>query len=300
MQFELPFGLGKQRVSGDESLAVGGQRVPLHLVRNRRARRYVLRLARDGSARLTIPRGGSAGEAKRFAERNLAWLEKQLLRHAAQPVRSAVWADGTEILYRGERVRLVVSRPSMAEKPKSASASERACELVPDNCSSRREETQTHLESAADSSLLTSAATGDSCPSASGPFLVHFDSESVPINGTEVDLRPPVEKYLRRMATQELTECVFELAALHQSAVQRVSVRNQRSRWGSCSRRGTISLNWRLVQTPVFVRDYIILHELAHLKEMNHSARFWREVARLCPEFEQAECWLKQHAELLR
>jgi len=77
-----------------------------------------------------------------------------------------------------------------------------------------------------------------------------------------------------------------------------VSVRNQRSRWGSCSRHGTISLNWRLVQTPTFVRDYIILHELAHLKEMNHSKRFWREVARLCPDFGRAERWLKEHPDL--
>jgi hypothetical protein len=56
--------------------------------------------------------------------------------------------------------------------------------------------------------------------------------------------------------------------------VARVTVRNQKSRWSSCSRRGTISLNWRLIQTPGFVRDYIILHELAHRRQMNHSATF--------------------------
>ena len=88
--------------------------------------------------------------------------------------------------------------------------------------------------------------------------------------------------------------------AFGQIRVQRVTVRNQRSRWGSCSRRGTISLNWRLVQTPEFVRDYIVLHELAHLREMNHSPRFWREVARLCPNFAEAEKWLKANAALLR
>jgi predicted metal-dependent hydrolase len=93
---------------------------------------------------------------------------------------------------------------------------------------------------------------------------------------------------------------VFELALAHGFSVRRVTVRNQRSRWGSCSVRGTISLNWRLVQTPDFVRDYIVLHELAHLKEMNHSRRYWREVARLCPEFEQAEKWLKQNSGLLK
>jgi predicted metal-dependent hydrolase len=81
---------------------------------------------------------------------------------------------------------------------------------------------------------------------------------------------------------------------------RRVTVRNQRSRWGSCSRHGTISLNWRLIQTPTHVQDYIILHELCHLREMNHSARFWREVERVCPNSAAAERWLNQHSALLR
>jgi len=83
---------------------------------------------------------------------------------------------------------------------------------------------------------------------------------------------------------------------LHGVNVARVTVRNQKSRWGSCSRRGTISLNWRLIQTPGFVRDCIILHELAHRWQMNHSARFWREVETVCPKYETAERWLKQHS----
>jgi len=114
------------------------------------------------------------------------------------------------------------------------------------------------------------------------------------------DFHPPANIEKMRQGTP-LTEeeRVPWLAALHNLPVRRVTVRNQRSRWGSCSRRGTISLNWRLVQAPDFVRDYIVLHELAHLKEMNHSRRYWGEVARLCPDFPAAECWLKQHSILL-
>ena len=74
-----------------------------------------------------------------------------------------------------------------------------------------------------------------------------------------------------------------------------------RSRWGSCSANGTISLNWRLVQTPEMVRDYIIYHELMHLREMNHSARFWALVATLTPEVEAPRAWLRTNgARLLR
>jgi predicted metal-dependent hydrolase len=109
-----------------------------------------------------------------------------------------------------------------------------------------------------------------------------------------------VERQLRGLAAEELPPRLFELARRHGLCVQRVTVRNQRSRWGSCSRRGTISLNWRLIQTPPFVRDYILLHELAHFIEMNHSRRFWAEVARLCPEFAQAERWLKNNGDLLK
>jgi predicted metal-dependent hydrolase len=129
---------------------------------------------------------------------------------------------------------------------------------------------------------------------------VCFAGEKVKVAESAVKLRPQIERHLWRLAARELPARVFELAEQHDFAVRRVTVRNQRSRWGSCSRRGTVSLNWRLVQAPAFVRDYIVLHELAHIKEMNHSPRFWNEVARLCPGFAEAERWLKEHQAVLR
>lgn len=129
---------------------------------------------------------------------------------------------------------------------------------------------------------------------------IYFGTEQITADNVVVDLRPVIEKHLRRLALQELPPRVMELAAQHGISVCRVTVRNQKSRWGSCSRRGTISLNWRLIQSPAFVRDYIILHELAHRRQMNHSDKFWQEVARLCPDYLEAERWLKQHVQLLR
>jgi predicted metal-dependent hydrolase len=79
-----------------------------------------------------------------------------------------------------------------------------------------------------------------------------------------------------------------------------VVVRDQRSRWGSCSHRREISLNWRLLQAPGFVRDYLVVHELMHLREMNHGARFWMHVEAACPGWREAEAWLKRHNEVLR
>ncbi|HEY3762709.1 MAG TPA: SprT family zinc-dependent metalloprotease [Verrucomicrobiae bacterium] len=223
-------------------LTVRGRQIPLAIIRNNQARRYLLKLRSDGSARLTIPRRGSITEGRRFAERNTEWLAQQLEKLAAHPVEPKQWLIGTEIFFRGELVR------------------------------------------------IESDAAGS----------IHFGTERMKVSAAQSDLRSAIQNHLRNLASQELPPRVMELAALHGMNVSRVTVRNQKSRWGSCSRRGTISLNWRLIQTPIFVRDYIILHELAHRRQMNHSEKFWQEVERLFPDYLQAERWLKQHANLLR
>ena len=136
-------------------------------------------------------------------------------------------------------------------------------------------------------------------PSTSRPFVA-LAADVFYLRTLEGDLRAPLEAQFARRAKIELPGRAWELAAITKSEMKHVSVRNQRSRWGSCSANGTVSLNWRLVQTPDFVRDYIILHELMHLRQMNHSDRFWREVERLCPNYAIAERWLKVNRSLLR
>jgi len=124
---------------------------------------------------------------------------------------------------------------------------------------------------------------------------IRLGTELIKLPDLSVDLRPAIQRHLRKLAQQQLPVRVLELASLHDIDISRVSVRNQKSRWGSCSKRGTISLNWRLIQTPAYVRDYIILHELAHRRQMNHSDKFWEEVERLCPDYRTAEDWIKLH-----
>jgi predicted metal-dependent hydrolase len=112
-------------------------------------------------------------------------------------------------------------------------------------------------------------------------------------------LRPLVERWYRRKAARELPAMLMRLARAHDISVARVSVRDQRSRWGACSSRGTITLNWRLIQVPNFVREYVLLHELMHRRELNHSRRFWRLVAACCPRHLEARGWLKREGKLL-
>jgi predicted metal-dependent hydrolase len=165
----------------------------IHFVRMRRARRYVMRVRPDGDLRVTIPRGGSKAEARRFADKHLEWARRQ-------------------------RARVLESK-----RPASA------------------------------------------------------------------------DRELRVRAATELPPRLLELAARHGVVVTRVSIRNQRSRWGSCSPSGHIALNFRLLLMPPEVREYILIHELMHLRQPNHSIRFWRLVEAACPGFRNAERWLKEH-----
>jgi predicted metal-dependent hydrolase len=230
--------------SQSEWLEVGSHRIPIHFVRVNRARRYILRLRHDGSAQVTVPRRGSVVEAHRFAQRNSAWLERQLLRPVVVPPPVPPWRIGSELLFRGELV---------------------------------------WIESVSDDD----------------PGLVRFGTETLRTPVGMEDLRPLIERHLWALAASELPPHVHAHAVAHGLRVRRVTVRNQRSRWGSSSRRGTISLNWRLIQTPRFVSEYIILHELMHQKEMNHSDRFWHAVQQVCPDYHLAEIWLQQHTRLL-
>src|SRR2546426_4521672 len=107
VQFEFIFNPASPS-SVDEFLTLAERSVPMVLVRNPRARRYVLRLRPDGSARVTIPRGGSATEARRFAERSKGWLERELHRLATRRTRPKEWLIGTEILFRGDPVKIEV------------------------------------------------------------------------------------------------------------------------------------------------------------------------------------------------
>jgi predicted metal-dependent hydrolase len=110
-----------------------------------------------------------------------------------------------------------------------------------------------------------------------------------------------VREFLGREARRDLGEAVRRHSEKLGLSAKRIAVRDTRSRWGSCSAGGHLSFSWRLVMAPPFVLDYLAAHEVAHLKELNHSHRFWRVVRDLCPGTDEAEGWLKRHgAELYR
>jgi predicted metal-dependent hydrolase len=103
------------------------------------------------------------------------------------------------------------------------------------------------------------------------------------------------ESEARSLARARITEVAEREAAALDVEYERIAIRDQRTRWGSCSRRGTLSFNWRLVLAPHAVLDYVVVHELCHLREPNHSARFWKLVAAARPAFAEERAWLRRH-----
>jgi predicted metal-dependent hydrolase len=104
-----------------------------------------------------------------------------------------------------------------------------------------------------------------------------------------------VSDFLKREVRRDVELASRRYATKLGVAIKRVAVRDQISRWGSCSTTGVLSYSWRLIFAPPYVLDYIAAHEVAHLVEMNHSPRFWRLVERLYPGLERAKVWLDVH-----
>ena len=241
-QLSLPL-VGTTSAAGDEYLAGRSGPLPLRFVRHPRARRYVLRIDRDGMASVTMPRWGRRSEARAFAAAHVVWIERQRAAQFERQPKIGALAPGSPILLRG------VPQP-LEVVPTAGEMVLRAGDL--------------HLRADWSRPLGESLVLG-----------------------------------LKDLARQELPTRLRELAAECGLSIEHVSIRDQRTRWGSCAASGRISLNWRLVQMPSEVRDYVLYHELMHLRVRNHSPRFWQQVARVCPRYQEARLWLREHAHRL-
>lgn len=114
------------------------------------------------------------------------------------------------------------------------------------------------------------------------------------VHGDPAQISARVERFLKAEALQRFSEASARHARALGVTHGKITIRDTRSRWGSCSARGELSYSWRLVLAPPLVLDYLAAHEIAHRKEMNHSLRYWRNVAAIFPRFREAENWLKR------
>lgn len=115
------------------------------------------------------------------------------------------------------------------------------------------------------------------------------------VSGDAAAVPGRVRRFLLGEAKDDLTAAVSRYANRLGVVPNRITLRDTTSRWGSCSATGALSFSWRLVMAPEMVLDYLAAHEVAHLKELNHSRRFWSILHNLCPATDEAERWLKRH-----
>lgn len=132
----------------------------------------------------------------------------------------------------------------------------------------------------------------------SSPIRVELKGEkaflTLPQNREEL-LRQVIDAWYRWAAKSLFEERVSFWSERMNVSYNTIFVKNQKTRWGSCSKQQNISLNLRIIMAPFEVVDYIIIHELAHLKEMNHSKRFWQVVQDFCPDYKKHLAWLKKY-----
>lgn len=108
---------------------------------------------------------------------------------------------------------------------------------------------------------------------------------------------PALEQAYRRQAKARLEERAAYFASRMGVSYQRISVRAAKTRWGSCSAKGNLNFHWKLILMPPQVLDYVVVHELAHRKEMNHSPAFWAEVEKILPDYRERRKWLKTYGQ---
>lgn len=128
---------------------------------------------------------------------------------------------------------------------------------------------------------------------------VWIETGEIHVSGKPEHLARRLGDWLRAEARRVIVPRAHAAARQLDRRIARVSIRDTRSRWGSCSHAGVLSFSWRLLLAPEPVLDYVVAHEAAHLVEMNHSRRFWRLVDEICAGRTEAEKWLRRHGPAL-
>ena len=131
----------------------------------------------------------------------------------------------------------------------------------------------------------------------------HFEQMKMKNAGAgEQDINPLTDEDIRRLANDAkmyIPERVEYYAGIIGVSYGRITIRNQKTRWGSCSSKGNLNFNCLLMLTPPEVIDYVVVHELCHRKEMNHSKKFWNEVEKVIPDYKKYVVWLKNEGSLI-
>jgi predicted metal-dependent hydrolase len=127
------------------------------------------------------------------------------------------------------------------------------------------------------------------------PARVHAVGAMIIVGGERDQFAHKVTDWLKRRARERITRRAEATAERIDKTIGRISIRDPRARWGSCTHKGDLSFSWRLILAPSHVLDYVVTHEVAHLTHLNHGRNFWRLVEKLMPDYSAARTWLDSH-----
>ena len=217
-----------------------GEVCPVKARWNKQAKRLILRIdPHDGTLLVTLPRGASVGEAKRFISSRYQWIcENRHIEHKAPPLR-----DGSIVFYKGREhiVRFIGEGPRRVERTTVG------------------------------------------------------DRYEIKVGGPQDHAPRRLVAWFKKQAREVLEQEAQKHAETLGLAFKAIRLGDPKSRWGSCSSRGNLNFSWRLLLAPPEVLSYVAAHEVAHLREMNHSPAFWHEVERCCPNWRVHRTWLRKN-----
>lgn len=130
-------------------------------------------------------------------------------------------------------------------------------------------------------------------------FLVTIDAD-IPVEKRREEIQKKLEQWYIRRAKELITERLEFFASKIGVKFNTVRYKNQKTRWGSCSQKGNLNFNWKLVMAPAFIVDYVVVHELCHFKQMNHSPKFWLLVENQISGYKNMRKWLKENGSQLK
>lgn len=238
-------------------LSLDGQRIAFRLAR---VRRRSIGFVVDGQG-LTVraPKWVALRDVDDAVREKQGWILARIVEQRERAARLAasriVWRDGASIDYLGGPLTIVVAANG---EP-----------------------------GAGDTAFVAAPPAGAAAPA---PRLL----VALPRDAGEEQIRDTVQGWLQREASRVFAERAAHFAALLGVRVKRLSLSSAATRWGSANANGSVRLHWRLIQHPLATIDYVVAHELAHLREMNHSARFWEVVRSVVPDYEEARTRLRR------
>lgn len=244
---------------------LSGAPLPYTLRRSPRARQVRLSVHPDGALEVIVPRRATISHVESTLRDHEEWITRARARMAAKPrlPTPEPLADGRLLTIAGASLRL-----DIRETPTASGA---------------------RIGRADDALIVTLPAALPVAADPTAPALTQDDL-----------VRSLLERWTRREARQVFADRLAHWNDHYGYHWERVTVKDQKTRWGSCSRRGSLNFNWRLLLAPLPALDYVVIHELCHLKEANHGPGFWGLVAQTCPNYAEWRRWLRRHGHELR